>query len=462
MAKTSIIWFRHDLRLRDNPALRAAVNASATVVPVFIWSPEEEAPWEPGAASRWWLHHSLRSLQRELRRRGAELLICRGPAAEALLRLAKATGAATVFLNRRYEPAVRARDERVEARLQARGIECHVFNGALLHEPEAIQNRSGRPFQVFTPFWKCCLEQCAIGPPLPAPARISIPQRLPKSVPLESLGLEPKMDWAAGLRAEWQPGEDGALARLRRFLKRSADYPTRRDRPDLAGTSRLSPHLHFGEISPRQVWHSLQRQAGDQAAFRRELGWREFGHHLLFHFPRTAQEPLRGEFSRFPWRRDARLLAAWKKGRTGYPMVDAGMRQLWATGWMHNRVRMITASFLVKDLLIDWKEGARWFWDTLVDADVAQNTLGWQWSAGCGADAAPFFRIFNPVAQGEKFDPTGDYVRKWCPELAKVPVKWTHQPWKAHGHDYPPPVVKHRIAREVALEAFRHLKSRVA
>jgi deoxyribodipyrimidine photo-lyase len=296
---------------------------------------------------------------------------------------------------------------------------------------------------------------------------------------LEELGLEPKINWAEGFRTVWQPGETGASSKLNRFLAEAFDnYPEQRNRPDLAGTSRLSPHLHFGEVSPRQVWHGLARLASKRGVasdkwrgsqFLAEIGWREFAHHLLFHFPNTPTEPLRADFKNFPWRKNEAWLRAWQTGRTGFPIVDAGMRELWATGWMHNRVRMIVASFLVKDLLMAWQEGARWFWDTLVDADLAQNTLGWQWTAGCGADAAPYFRVFNPVSQGEKFDPHGDYVRRWCPELSRLPDQWLHRSWEASpeilsktgvvlGRNYPEPIVSHAIAREVALEAYQQTR----
>jgi len=480
MSKPSILWFRLDLRLADNPALRAAIERGRPVVPVFIWSPEEEAPWSPGGASKWWLHQSLAALDEDLRRCGSRLILRRGPTVESLQALAKETGAPAVFWNRRYEPAVIARDAKVNEALRAAGLQVESFNAALLREPWTVQNQSGKPFQVFTPFWRHCLAKPDAAEPLPAPKQIAPPPRWPKSPALEELQLEPRIKWAEGFRAAWQPGEAGAAAALKRFLARAFDdYPEQRNRPDVVGTSRLSPHFHFGEISPRQVWHgvaAMAKQRGLAAAnwrgsqFLAEVGWREFAHHLLYHFPHTPAEPLRADFKRFRWRKDAAWLKAWQKGQTGFPIVDAGMRDLWTTGWMHNRVRMIVASFLVKDLLIDWQDGAPWFWDTLVDADLANNTLGWQWTAGCGADAAPFFRIFNPGSQGEKFDPNGDYVRRWCPELAKLPTKWIHQPDKAPpeilrhagielGRDYPEPIVSHAIARAVALDAFARLKS---
>ncbi len=475
----SLVWFRLDLRLADNPAVAAAAKGGGAVVPVFIWSPEDEAPWQPGAASRWWLHQSLDALDARLRSVGSRLVVRRGPALEILRALAMETGSHAVFWNRRYEPAVIARDKVIKEALRVDGIEADSFNAALLHEPWTIQNQSKKPFQVFTPFWKNCLSQPDPAEPLLAPPRMLAPTKWPESLALDELSLEPRINRTDGFRSAWQPGEAGAAAALKQFLARAFDdYSGQRNRPDVAGTSRLSPHLHFGEIGPRQVWHDLACMAEKRklpaanwrgSQFLAELGWREFAHHLLYHFPHTPTEPLRVDFKNFPWRKDAGRLTAWRRGRTGFPIVDAGMRELWTTGWMHNRVRMIVASFLVKDLLADWQEGARWFWDTLVDADLAQNTLGWQWTAGCGADAAPFFRVFNPTSQGEKFDPYGDYVRRWCPELGKLPAKWIHQPGNAPpevlraagvelGRNYPEPIISHAIARDVALAALARIK----
>jgi deoxyribodipyrimidine photo-lyase len=477
----SILWFRQDLRLRDNPALAAAVARGGPVVPVYVWAPEEEGEWPPGAASRWWLHHSLASLDGSLRSRGSRLILRRGKSREILDRLARECSAAAIFWNRRYEPASVSRDAVVERDLLAAGREARSFPGALLFDPEEVSNQSGGAFQVFTPFWRSCLKRPGPPPPLEAPRRLVPPEKWPPSLPLASLGLEPRHDWAEGFPLRWRPGEDGAEARLRRFREQAAsDYESRRDLPGREGTSGLSPHLHFGEISPRRIWHALQDSRpgstrGDSfrgpESFLRQLGWREFAHHLLFHFPWTAERPLRPAFSRFPWSRSGKSREAWRRGRTGFPLVDAGMRQLWASGWMHNRVRMVVASFLVKDLRISWLEGARWFWDTLVDADLANNTLGWQWAAGCGADAAPYFRIFNPVSQGERFDPRGDYVRKWVPELRGLPVEWIQRPFEAPpeileqagiepGKGYPAPMVDHGEARKRALAALATLRRR--
>ena len=475
----ALVWFRCDFRLADNPALSAAIKRGDGIVPVFIHVPDEEAPWQSGGASRWWLHQSLAALAADLRAVGSRLVIRRGPALETLRALVKETGAAAVYWNRRYEPAVIARDAKVNEALRQDGLAVESFNAALLHEPGTIQNQSGKPFQVFTPFWRHCLNQPDPSEPLAAPRTLAAPDVWPKSLTLDELELEPRRNWAKGFRAAWQPGEAGAADSLKKFLGQAFDnYSDQRNRPDVGGTSRLSPHLHFGEISPRQVWHGLARMASKRglpvgawrsSQFLAEVGWREFAHHLLYNFPHTPTEPLRVDFKKFPWRKNAAWLDAWQRGRTGFPIVDAGMRELWATGWMHNRVRMITASFLVKDLLISWQDGARWFWDTLVDADLAQNTMGWQWTAGCGADAAPYFRVFNPLSQGQKFDPHGDYVRRWCPELAKLPTDWIHQPDQAPpeilhaadvelGRTYPQPVVSHALAREIALKAFAQIK----
>jgi len=470
----TLVWFRQDLRVADNPALDAAARAGA-VVPLYVFAPQEEGAWAPGGASRYWLHGSLMRLEQDLRALGARLILRRATDTLAELKaVAAACGATRVLWNRRYEPHVIARDRRIKTELQAAGLEVASYNSALLREPWEVANKAGGPFQVFTPFWRHCLQLTDPDEPLPAPPRIVAPKHWPESQRLEQLALLPRVDWAAGIRSAWTPGGAAALEQLQQFLRDAFDqYPTARDRPDTAGTSRLSPYLHFGEIGPRQIWHGLRRFAlargqhttWRQSQFLAEVGWREFAHHLLFHFPRTPEQPLRADFARFPWKSDAPGLRAWQLGKTGYPIVDAGMRQLWHTGWMHNRVRMIVGSFLVKDLLLPWNAGAAWFWDTLVDADLANNTLGWQWVAGCGADAAPYFRIFNPVSQATRFDPEGTYIRKWVPELARLPGRWIHEPWAAPpaalntagvqlGSDYPHRLVDHGLARERALKAL--------
>jgi deoxyribodipyrimidine photo-lyase len=444
---------------------------------VYIWAPQDEGSWAPGAASRWWLHHSLTALAHDLEQRGSRLILRTGRTEDELTQIIRRTKANAVFWNRRYEPALRERDKQLAAHLADLGVEVQTFNGDLLVEPAEVSTKQGKPYQVYTPFWRACGEHATPDEPLPCPEQIPAPPRWPSRVALRRLGLLPKVDWASGFRSVWSPGTAGAYAQLERFLESGIDgYDQDRNRPDLPGSSRLSPHLHFGEISPRTVWHMIQesqrgRRAGAAGAqtYRKEIFWREFAHHLLHWFPHTTDEPLRDTFRDFPWAEDAAALAAWQQGETGYPLVDAGMRELWTTGWMHNRVRMIVASFLVKDLLIHWRHGARWFWDTLVDADLANNTLGWQWTAGCGADAAPFFRIFNPVTQGERFDPHGRYVRQWVPELARLPDRWLHAPWTAPestlasadvrlGDTYPQPIVDHSEARQRALDAYKAIK----
>jgi deoxyribodipyrimidine photo-lyase len=451
----TLLWLRQDLRLADHPALQAAIARGAPVIPVFLWAPHEEAPWEPGAASRWWLHRSLASLRRDLEARGSRLVIRAvggaggaGSSLGALRTLLRETGATAVHWSRRYEPAVVARDRIIKDALRAEGIEARSFNAALLTEPWDVQNLSGKPFQVFTPFWRKVSAGLDPGTPSPAPRSIPAPAKWPKSLALDALDLLPKIPWDAGFTGYWRPGEAGAAANLDSFLDGPVEgYGDRRNFPAERGTSRLSPHLHFGEVSPRQVWHAAPKWRTSQ--FMAEIGWREFAHHLLWHFPHTTDAPLRSDFLRFPWREDARHLRAWQRGLTGVPMVDAGMRELWHTGWMHNRVRMVVGSFLVKNLRLHWLEGARWFWDTLVDADLASNTLGWQWCAGCGADAAPYFRVFNPESQAEKFDPDGGYRRRWVPEAAA--------PGAARGA-YPAPIVDLKASRVAALEAFASLR----
>ncbi|MCE9625750.1 MAG: DNA photolyase family protein [Deltaproteobacteria bacterium] len=476
-----ILWFRSDLRLEDNPALQAAVESRAPILPVFIWAPKEEGSWTPGGASRWWLHQSLRELSFSLEKKGAKLCLRRGKSREVLADLARETGARTVYWNRRYEPEIIRRDAAIKEGLRAEKIQAESFNSHLLFEPWELKTQAGEPYKVFTPFWKSCLSRPEPVAPKAAPAKLEGFSGGVPSLNLNDLELEPKIDWAKGMREAWRPGETGAQRELARFLEDAVPaYLEDRDKPACSGTSRLSPHLHFGEIGPRQIWHIVKqaaahdrRSGGQRGAegFLREVGWREFAYHLIYHFPHTIERPLRAEFERFPWKQDGQALKAWQKGLTGYPLVDAGMRELWTTGWMHNRVRMIVASFLVKDLLIPWQEGAKWFWDTLVDADLASNTLGWQWTAGCGADAAPYFRIFNPVSQGEKFDPGADYVRRWIPELAKLSDEWIHRPWEAPveslkkagvslGKDYPAPLVDHAQARDLALRALDTIKKK--
>jgi deoxyribodipyrimidine photo-lyase len=473
MAAPALLWFRRDLRLTDNPALQAALKAGGQVVPLYIHAPAEEAPWPLGGASRWWLHGSLAALDAGLRVLGSRLMIRTGDTLEVLRRVAAETGAETVCWNRLYAPWAVARDSRIKQALRASGLRCESTNASLLFEPWEVTRGAGEPYRVFSAFWRTAARQLEVPAILPAPAELpQVPAEV-EGVALDGLELRPRIPWDRGIRSAWTPGEATALEQARAFLAGPvAGYGDERDRPDRDGTSRLSPHLHFGEIGPRQVLAlaadaGLDPMEGPAAAFVRELGWREFAHHLLYHFPQTPREPLDPRFADFPWREDPgdQLLAAWQRGRTGVPLVDAGMRQLWETGWMHNRVRMVVASFLTKNLRLPWQAGAEWFWDTLLDADLANNTLGWQWTAGCGADAAPYFRVFNPVRQGERFDPQGDYVRRWCPELAGLRARLIHRPWEAPaevraaagvtlGRDWPAPVVDLSTSREEALAAW--------
>jgi deoxyribodipyrimidine photo-lyase len=476
---TTLVWFRQDLRLADNPALTAALDAGAPVVPVFIFAPHEAGAWSAGGATRWWLNQSILRLEEDLRRRGSRLTLrVTHDSLEELLRLSRDCGATRVCWNRCYEPASIERDQRIKAALRTAGLQTNSYNSALLHEPWEAQTQSAGPYQVFTPYWRHCKSLSDPPDPTAAPQSLPAPHRWPHSHTVEELELLPRHGWSAGLAAAWTPGSCAAHALLAQFLSDSLDdYATARDRPDRPATSRLSPYLHFGEIGPREIWHATRRFALARAQhstwrdlhFLTELGWREFAYHLLYHFPHTPEQPLRADFARFPWKSSPTALKAWQRGATGYPIVDAGMRQLWRTGWMHNRVRMIAASFLVKDLLQPWTDGARWFWDTLVDADLASNTLGWQWVAGCGADAAPYFRIFNPVTQATRFDPQGTYVREWVPELARLSADWIHRPWMAPqqtlseagvqiGGNYPLRLIEHDRARAEALAALATLK----
>ena len=475
----ALIWLRRDLRFADNPALQAAIDLGLQPVPVYV---HDTSLQTEGSAGQWWLHHSLAALQQELRGRGSDLLILAGDSLDQLQAAAQACRASHVFWNRRYEPAAMERDRLVKTALRDAGLEVESLAGNLLREPWTHAKRDGTPYRVFTPFYKELLASTPLDMPLPPPVDLPpLPRSLPKGPGLDALGLLPAIPWHAAFGEHWQPGEAGAWQRLEDFVSGSlVDYPDNRDRPDLPDTSRLSPHLHFGEISPRQVRQFIEDRLRHTdtpglvpaaEAWLRQLAWREFGHHLLWHFPQTAEQPLDPRFEAFPWREDPAGLRAWQTGQTGIPLVDAGMRELWTTGWMHNRVRMVVASLLTKNLLLPWQAGAAWFMDTLLDADLANNTLGWQWTAGCGADAAPYFRVFNPVRQGERFDPDGSYVRRWVPELAGLPAKWIHQPWAAPanvlhdaaltpGASYPEPIVDLATSRRAALSAWDRIKQR--
>jgi len=473
------MWFRQDLRLKDNPALASALQRHSPIVFVYIWTTNNPDPWAPGAASRWWLHQSLAALDAQLQKKKHRLVIRQGNCLAVLSALIQETKATSVYWNRCYEPYRIFEDLQIREALLALGVATHEFNGSLLKDPDELTNQSGKPYQVFTPFWKRYLRETMTSTKSFIPADLPLPQTQPQSLALAQLGLEPQVDWAGGIRAAWTPGETGAQQQLKQFVaSRCETYEEGHDRPDRDHTSQLSPHLHFGEISPQSVWVQLTNsRISDQrkpfhlgtTALLRQLVWRDFSYHLLYHYPETPTQPLREKFAKFKWDDNPTALRHWQRGSTGYPFVDAGMRQLWETGWMHNRVRMVVASFLTKHLLLPWQHGAEWFWDTLVDADLANNTMGWQWVAGCGADAAPYFRIFNPVTQGLKFDPNGEYVRRWVPELAKVPTPWIHKPWEAPpllltehgvtlGTTYPHPMVDHQKARQRALAGYAALK----
>ena len=451
----SIVWFRDDLRLADNPALHAAVERGRPIVAVYVLD-EESAGIRPiGGAARWWLHGSLVSLADSLESLGARLTLRRGPAEAVLTGLAASVGAGAVFWNRRYGAAERAVDARLKTGLRQSGLSADSFAGSLLHEPWTIQTGQGGSYSVFTPFWRACQAAPPPRPPYPAPAALAGYLGTLPSDDLADWALLPERpDWAAGLRAAWQPGEASAQRLLDGFLRDALPrYADERDEPARAATSRLSPHLRWGEISPFQIWHATEwarigltgRAQESASRFLTEVGWREFAHHVLFNAPDLATVNLRPEFDAFPWPPlDRTALAAWQQGRTGFPLVDAGMRELWRTGSMHNRVRMVTASFLIKNLLIDWREGEAWFWDTLVDADAASNPFGWQWVAGSGADAAPYFRVFNPELQAKKFDPQGEYIREFVPE------------WGTDA--YPAPIVDLGETRQAALAAYEQIK----
>ncbi|MEO1249726.1 MAG: deoxyribodipyrimidine photo-lyase, partial [Pseudomonadota bacterium] len=450
----------------------AQAAARGKVIPVYILDEHSDGLRPIGSASRWWLHHSLCSLRESL----PSLRLMRGNPLEVLSKLAKDTGADAVFWNRCYEPDIIRRDKHIKADLQAAGLSVQSFNGSLLHEPWEVETGQGGPFKVYSPFWRAAKAK-DVAPPLAAPSPIDTDQ--PKDPEgLDGWHLLPKNpDWSEGWDELWQPGEGGARKRLEGFLATGLKgYGTLRNRPDLPNVSRLSPHLHFGEISPRQIWHatafvaakdpSLQKDADK---FLSEVGWREFSYHLLYHFPTLPSSNWKPAFDNYPWRESAADLRAWQRGMTGYPIVDAGMRELWQTGYMHNRVRMVVASFLVKHLRLHWKQGEDWFWDTLLDADQANNAASWQWVAGSGADAAPYFRIFNPMTQGRKFDPDGTYVRRWCPELAKLDNTLIHAPFEASqgeleaasitlGQSYPRPIVDHAQARAAALDGYEAVK----
>lgn len=468
LVSVALVWFRRDLRLQDNPALQAALDAGHVPVPVYIHAPHEEGDWAPGGASNTWLHRSLAALDADLRARGSSLVLRQGDSQSQLQALIEQTGAVAVYWNRKYEPATQPRDAKIKRALREQGIEADSYNGSLMFEPWDVATQQGGPYKVFTPFWRNALTRLQLPAQTHAPEDMRAHRVNGES--LEALNLAPSIPWDRQFWDHWQPGEAGAHEALTVFIDGALNgYREQRDLPDRVGTSLLSPHLHFGEIAP---WQIVRRLQGERSASRdadidgyiRELGWREFSYHLLHHFPQTPDHNLNPRFDQFQWAKpDAEALRAWQQGRTGIPIVDAGMRELWATGYMHNRVRMIVASYLCKHMRQHWREGARWFWDTLVDADLANNTMGWQWVAGTGADAAPYFRIFNPVTQSQKFDPQARYITRWVPELAALPVKARFAPWQSPqllaecAPGYPAlPLVDLSEGRDAALAAYRH------
>ncbi|EJC79016.1 deoxyribodipyrimidine photolyase [Rhizobium leguminosarum bv. trifolii WSM2297] len=474
-ANPVILWFRKDLRLDDNQALNAAHLSGRPVIPLYISEPAAGAG-PLGAAQAWWLHHSLEALDRALRKRQGQLVLASGEALEVLRAFISESGAAAVFWNRRYDPSCTTIDIRIKHELKKQAIEVRSFGGQLLHEPSRLMTGSGTPYRVYTPFWRALEGAGELALPLEAPVKLQLAAQLPKSERLESWKLLPtKPDWARDFGDLWTPGEQGGRDKLRAFVEDTLDgYRENRDYPAKQATSMLSPHLALGEISPARIWDatrglSKRVPAADIVHFRKEIAWREFSYHLLFHFPRLASSNWNDRFDGFEWRNADEDFEAWCRGLTGYPIVDAGMRQLWRHGWMHNRVRMIVASFLIKDLMVDWRRGEAWFRDTLVDADPANNAASWQWVAGSGADASPFFRIFNPVLQGQTFDPDGDYVRAHVPELRELAAKYIHRPFEAPksmldeagitlGQTYPRPIVDHASARNRALAAYKATK----
>ncbi|MER3546494.1 MAG: deoxyribodipyrimidine photolyase [Rhodanobacteraceae bacterium] len=468
---TALVLLRRDLRLDDHPALNAACAAHGRVLPVYVHAPAEDAPWQPGAASRWWLHHSLIALDKRLREQDGRLLVAAGETLPVVRELLGRCNAEAVYWSRRYEPAAIAQDTHLKQALRSDGIRAESRAGNLWCEPWQLSTADDKAYRVFTPFWCKLRAEIELPPPLPT-ARARQWLRLPVGLDIDALGLLPKIHWDDGIAQAWRPGEAGAAELLEVFADDAlASYKQIRDFPGRHGTSRLSPHLHFGEITPSQIMHGLkalianqERRHVDLEPYLRQLAWREFAHHLLYHFPQTPTENFNPRFDGFQWAPpNEAALTRWQRGRTGIPLVDSGMRELWATGWMHNRVRMVVASFLTKNLRQHWHHGARWFWDTLVDADLANNTLGWQWVAGCGVDAAPYFRVFNPYTQAKKFDPEATYLKRWLPELAELPAQLLHEPWRDPAAltacGYPPPMVDVGASRQHALAAYQAIKS---
>lgn len=480
MTNIAIVLFRQDLRINDNPALRKAIDDNYQIIPLYIYDEEEKKSWPMGGASKLFLHHSLEQLDEDLKEKGSRLILKKGDRQKVIFKILKESKAKAIFWNRCYEPENIKIDKELKEKLKEENYEVHSFNASLLFEPFQILNKEENPYQVYTAFWKACMNHDLPRETFATPQKIPAPSKFPESDDLSHFELHNFHPWTKKVSSHWKYGEKKAHYILKDFLEDDVeDYKENRDKPSIEGTSTLSPYLHFGQISPFEIWHetreklkNLKKSSKKDSliTYQKEIVWREFAYYLLYHFPHTTDKPLREKFEDFEWEYKKKNLDAWQEGKTGYPIVDAGMRQLWQTGWMHNRVRMIVASFLVKDLFIPWQKGAQWFWETLVDADLASNTLGWQWTAGCGADAAPYFRIFNPILQGEKFDPEGDYVKHWVPELKGLEKKWIQKPWKAPeekletagiklGVTYPEPIVDHYEARDKALAKFKKIKN---
>ncbi len=475
MQSPLVYWLRQDLRINDNATLIAAAKTDRPIICTYILDENQSNHWRNGAASLWWLHHSLNQLSDSLDALNIKLILRRGSVVEQLEDIINTTDATCLYFTRHYEPYSSELENQVNQHFSDK-IEVKRFKGYLLYEPEEIRTGNDEPYKVFTPFYRKCLSTHTPSSALRSPKKLIAYKKKIKSDRLNDWKLLPKKpNWAKGFNDYWVPGEAGAHENLKDFIKHAGSkYGVLRNRPDICGTSRLSPHLHFGEISPRQIWIAIKNsqkilESGSES-YLRQLIWRDFAYHLLVHWPDFPTKPFRKKFNQFPWKKDTKLLHAWQHGNTGYPIIDAGMRELWKTGWMHNRVRMIVASFLIKDLLIHWQKGEEWFWDTLVDANLANNAASWQWVAGSGADASPYFRIFNPVLQGEKFDPLGDYVREWVPELSAMPKKYIHSPWLAPedilatakvtlGKNYPCRIIDHSFARDRALTAYKKIRT---
>lgn len=465
-----IHWFRQDLRITDNPALFAAAK-QGNVLPIYILDEKNADEYCMGGASRWWLHHSLLALNKSLK---GKLAVYKGDPKNILIDLVEEHNVKAVNWNRCYEPWRIARDKKIKKVLEAHNTEAKSFNGSLLWEPWEVLKKDRTPYKVFTPYYrKTCLSVISPRMPLPKPAKLNLYEDKTNNLSIDDLDLLPVIKWDKKLEPYWKIGEQGAQKRLEKFTaNRLENYKQGRNYPALNTVSRLSPHLHFGEISPNQTWYTAKKneESDDLDHFLSEMGWREFSHSLLYHFPELPRKNLQSKFDNFPWLENEEYLHCWQKGQTGHPLVDAGMRELWQTGYMHNRVRMVVGSFLVKNLLLHWHHGEKWFWNCLLDADLANNSASWQWIAGCGADAAPYFRVFNPSTQGQKFDPEGEYTRRFVPELKELPNKYLFSPWEAPedilqkagvklGENYPQPIVDLKLSRLRALDAFQTLKN---